>query len=402
MTSAPVLGTPDAIDDFRLEAYDFEYPTEFIAKCPAEPRDSSRLLILDRKSGDLAHRHFRDLPQYLKAGDCVVINRTKVWPARLVGRKSTGGKAELLLVREIEPGRWTALASGLRPGMRIHLAEDSTLDIESLNDEGEYVCRFSSADVLGLMSRIGMAPLPPYILKSRKLQPRGVPTNIVAGPSCGSPESMDRSADLDRYQTVYARDAGSIAAPTAGLHFTPELLGRLKAQGVRIAEIVLHVGRGTFKPVTAEDVREHRMLPEWYHVPTQALSAIQSTRQNGGRIVTVGTTATRTLETLAKRGELGSAPRIKHENLDEDLGDSSTLAPKSPGDGFTGWTDLYIGPDHRFEAVNALITNFHLPRSSPLILAGAFAGRECLLAAYREAIVRGYRLYSYGDAMLIL
>lgn len=380
MISAPLCpGSPNITDDCRIEAYDFEYPAQLIAKQPAEPRDSSRFLVLDRYSGVLAHRRFWDLPQFLKAGDCLVLNRTKVWPARLVGRKSTGGKAELLLVRQLEPGLWTALASGLRPGMRIHLTEDSALEIEALNKEGEFVCRFSSTDVLGLMARHGLAPLPPYILKSRKSQTQA---GAVDDHTISSAKSDDGAEnDLNRYQTVYAREAGSIAAPTAGLHFTPELLQRLQAAGVRIAEIVLHVGRGTFRPVTAEDVRHHRMLPEWYHVPAEAFAFIQTTRQEGGRVVTVGTTATRTLETLAGNGE---------------------LEREAPSDGLRGWTDLYIGPEHRFQAVNALITNFHLPRSSPLILAGAFAGRERLLSAYREAVRLGYRLYSYGDAMLIL
>lgn len=337
--------------DHLLASYDFEYPAELIADKPAEKRDHSKLLALDRKTGRTEHRRFSDLAEYLKAGDCLVLNRTKVWPARLVGKKTTGGKAELLLVRELESGRWTALASGFKSGMRIELEGGFHFTVESLNQEGEYVLKFSTDDVRTLMAKHGRAPLPPYILKSRK--------NIPGD-------------DLARYQTVYAREEGSIAAPTAGLHFTPGLLAMLKERGVRVAEILLHVGRGTFRPVTAEDVRDHKMLAEWYRVEPAAWIEIQAARSAGGRVVAVGTTATRTLETISKTGQL------------------------------EGWTDIYIGPEHRFQAVDALITNFHLPRSSPLILASAFAGRERLLAAYREAIGLRYRLYSYGDAMLIL
>ena len=339
-----------ASHDHLLSSYDFDYPPELIAAQPAPQRDGSRLLILDRANNGVEHRHFRELSEFLRPGDCLVLNRTKVWPARLVGRKSTGGKAELLLVRELEPGLWTALASGFKTGTRVELEGGFHFKVEGLNEEGEYRCRFSTTDVLGLMARHGLAPLPPYILKSRKQ---------IAGD------------DLARYQTVYATEEGSIAAPTAGLHFTPQLLDRLRANGVRVVEIVLHVGRGTFRPVTAEDVREHRMLAEWYRVGPETWAAVQEARAARHRVVAVGTTATRTLETVAMRGAL------------------------------EGWTDLYIGPGHRFQTVDALITNFHLPRSSPLILASAFAGRERLLAAYREAIARRYRLYSYGDAMLI-
>lgn len=367
-----IRGHPNAaagrdIRDFQLEAYDFEYPQERVARRPAEPRDSAGLLVLDRRSQALSHERFHALPEYLKAGDCLVLNRTKVWPARLVGKKATGGKAELLLARELEPGRWTALACGFKPGMRIQLDEETHLEVEGRNPDGEYVCRFSTPDVPALMARRGLAPLPPYILKSRK----------QAGPrALEAPE-----ADLGRYQTVYAREAGSIAAPTAGLHFTPSLLERLKAGGVRVAEIVLHVGRGTFRPVTAPDVRDHRMLGEWYHVPMEALSAVQAALRERGRVVAVGTTAARTLETLARLRGFDRQP---------------------PPGGVQGWTDLFIGPRHPFQVVDALITNFHLPRSSPLILAAAFAGRERLLCAYREAVSLGYRLYSYGDAMLIV
>lgn len=339
----------------RLEDFRFDYPEELVAARPAEPRDSARLLVLDRSSGRLEHRGFADLPGLLRAGDCLVLNRSKVLPARLQGRKPTGGKVELLLVSELGPGRWAALSADLKPGREIDLPGGARASVEGLDGQGRWLLRFSDPDVPGLLRRHGEAPLPPYILKARK--------NGSAGTS---------PVDLSRYQTVYAREEGSIAAPTAGLHFTPEVLAGLETRGVRRAEVVLHVGMGTFRPVTADDVREHRMLPERYEIPGEAAGLLERTRREGGRIVAVGTTAVRTLETWARGGHL------------------------------SGETSLYVRPGHEFKAVDALVTNFHLPESTPLILASAFAGRERLLSAYREAFARRYRLFSYGDAMLIL
>ena len=334
--------------------FDYDYPEELIAAAPAEPRDSSRLLVLNRAGGALEHATFRDLPRFLAAGDCLVLNRTKVLPCRLVGRKSTGGKADLLLVRELGPASWTALASGFKAGQVLEFPAGMTARVEGVTPEGEYRLTFASADVRPYLAEHGLPPLPPYIAKKRTA-------------------SRD---DAARYQTVYARDEGSIAAPTAGLHFTPELLKTLAAGGVRTAWVTLHVGRGTFRPIQGEDADAHVMLAERYEVDASEAEALRATRARGGRLVAVGTTATRTLETLAA----------------------------GPGglEAGSGETSIYIRPGHVFRAVDALLTNFHLPRSTPLMLASAFAGRERLLAAYREAVARRYRLFSFGDATLIL
>lgn len=334
--------------------YDFEYPEELIASAPAEPRDSSKLMVLERATGKIAHAVFRDLPRFLRAGDCLVLNRTKVLPCRLLGKKSTGGKADLLLVRELGPAEWTALASGFKKGQTILFEGGMSATVEGLTDEGEYRLRFAAADVRPYLAEHGLPPLPPYIAKRR----------------------LASRADAARYQTVYARDEGSIAAPTAGLHFTPELLKTLNGGGVETAWVTLHVGRGTFKPISGDDAAAHVMLPERYEVEEAEAGKMRAARARGGRLVAVGTTATRTLETLAARPEGLGAGR--------------------------GESALYIRPGHVFRAVDALITNFHLPRSTPLILACAFAGRERLLAAYREAFAKGYRLYSFGDATLLL
>ena len=337
-----------------LADFDYEYPEELIASAPAEPRDSSRLLVLDRAAGTIAHAVFRELPRFLKAGDCLVLNRTKVMPCRLVGKKSTGGKADLLLVRELGPASWTALASGFKTGQSLHFPGGMTARVEGLTPEGEYRLTFASADVRPYLAAHGLPPLPPYIAKKR------------------TPSREDAA----RYQTVYARDEGSIAAPTAGLHFTPELLRKLGEEGISVAWVTLHVGRGTFRPITHEDADAHVMLAERYEVEAAEASRMREARARGGRLVAVGTTATRTLETLAQRPG----------RLEAGSGESS----------------LYIRPGHAFRVVDALLTNFHLPRSTPLLLASAFVGRERLLAAYREAVARRYRLFSFGDASLFL
>lgn len=337
-----------------LSDYDYEYPEELVASAPAEPRDSSRLLVLDRAAGTLAHAIFRDLPRFLSPGDCLVLNRTKVMPCRLIGRKSTGGKADLLLVRELGPASWTALASGFKAGQLLEFPGGMTARVEGLTSEGEYRLAFASPDVRPYLAEHGLPPLPPYIAKKRTAS----------------------REDAARYQTVYARDEGSIAAPTAGLHFTPELLKTLNAAGVQTAWVTLHVGRGTFRPITAEDADAHVMLAERYQVEAPEAAKMLAAKARGRRLVAVGTTATRTLETLAALpGGLSAG---------------------------NGESSLYIRPGHVFGAVDALLTNFHLPRSTPLLLASAFAGRERLLAAYREAVGLRYRLFSFGDASLIL
>lgn len=333
--------------------FDYEYPESSIASSAAEPRDSARLMVMDRKSGTLEHAIFRDLPRFLAPGDCIVVNRTKVMPCRLYGKKSTGGKADLLLVRELAPNTWAALASGFKAGQTLEFPGGMTAKVDGLTEEGEYRLVFAAADLRPYLAEHGLPPLPPYIAKKR------VPSR----------------ADAARYQTVYARDDGSIAAPTAGMHFTPELMNTLKSSGVKISYITLHVGRGTFRPIAGEDAAAHKMLAERFEVEPAEAAIIADARARGGRVVSVGTTTTRTLETLAARPE-GFGPGS---------GDSA----------------LYITPGYEFRGIDALITNFHLPRSTPLLLASAFAGRERLLAAYREAVALGYRLYSFGDATLI-
>lgn len=338
-----------------LADYDYDAPEELIATVPAEPRDSARLLVIDRATGSLEHAVFSELPRFLKAGDALVLNRTKVMPCRLLGKKASGGKADLLLVKELGPATWAALASGFKTGQRLEFPGGMTAVVEGLTEDGEYRLAFDARDLRPYLAEHGAAPLPPYIAKKKG--------------------AARDASDLERYQTVYARDSGSIAAPTAGLHFTDDLLARLKSGGVSVAHVTLHVGRGTFRPIKGEDAADHTMLPERYEVEAAEAEVMKAAKARGGRLVAVGTTATRTLETLASSPEgLGAA---------------------------TGESALYILPGRTFRAVDALITNFHLPRSTPLMLACAFAGRELLLKAYKEAVSQRYRLYSYGDATLI-
>ncbi len=344
-----------------LNISDFDYflPPELIAQKPLPERDASRLLVLDRASGAVQHRVFRDLPDLLNPGDLVVVNRSRVIPARLLGHRSKGGEAEILLVRDRGEGRWEAMVRPgrhLRPGQRVTIDDDLSVVIESeaLGEDGRRQVRLLSQrrDIAGALERCGHVPLPPYVRRP------------------------DRPEDRERYQTVYAREPGSIAAPTAGLHFTPSILERLRGRGVATAEVVLHVGPGTFRPVTAPRVEDLRVPPEPYVLPPETAQAVAQARARGGRVVAVGTTSVRTLEASAAGGGGAAAG--------------------------TGEIALVIVPGFRFEVVDALVTNFHLPRSSLLLLVSAFAGRERVLAAYAEAVRTGYRFYSYGDAMLII
>jgi S-adenosylmethionine:tRNA ribosyltransferase-isomerase len=356
-------------DDYRLASYDYALPTELVAQTPLAERDASRLLALDRASGAIAHGRFNELPERLRPGDLLVTNRSRVFPARLIGRRERGGKAEILLVRRRGGGLWDAmlrpgrrLRAGMRvevgPGLRVGIEPDAPHEPrpEHAPPGAETVLRTVRLLADGMsedeaLERFGHAPLPPYIRRE------------------------DAPSDRERYQTVYAREPGSVAAPTAGLHFTPELLSRLAARGIEHVELVLHVGPGTFRPVEVEDVRHHRVDPERVLIPEATAAAIERARREGRRVVAVGTTVTRALESaLAADGRLQPGERE---------------------------TDLVIVPGHRFQVVSALVTNFHLPGSSLLLLACAFAGRERLLAAYREAVAQRYRFYSYGDAMLI-
>jgi len=329
--------------------FDYELPEELIAQEPVEPRDASRLLVVHRATGELEHRHFYDLPHYLQAGDTLVLNDSRVSARRLFGHKPTGGRVELLLLRPLGDGRWHAL---VRPGRRlpegshIVLDEGHTAQIEARLEGGIRLVRFTPPDDEWLQ-QVGQIPLPPYI--HRQL------------------------TDPERYQTVYAQSPGSAAAPTAGLHFTPQLLARLKAHGVQVATVTLHVSLDTFRPLQSERVEEHKMHGEWFTLSPEAAEVINQTR---GRIVAVGTTCVRVLESAAV-GKRRVQP-------------------------ITGETQLYITPSYEFKVVEALITNFHAPRTTVLVLVCAFAGRELILNAYQEAIRRRYRFLSFGDAMLIL
>jgi S-adenosylmethionine:tRNA ribosyltransferase-isomerase len=350
----------------QIADFDYDLPVERIAQTPLEPRDSSRLLVVHRASGRLEHRVFRDIGEYLRPGDLLVANESRVLPARLRGVKAgSGGQAELLLLAvrgDLGPDTWEAL---VRPGRRVHAGQQLVFGEGALTAEvgertaaGGRVVRLAApdGDVAGALQRLGSVPLPPYI--SAPL------------------------ADAERYQTVYARAPGSAAAPTAGLHFTPELLAALEARGMGTAFVTLHIGLDTFRPIAEKTLDEHAMHSEEIEVSPAAAERINATRAAGGRIVAVGTTAVRTLESAAA--------------VAEERGETGPVAP------YRGRTSLFIRPGYRFRAVDALITNFHLPRSTLLVLVSAFAGRELMLRAYAEAIAAGYRFYSFGDAMLIV
>jgi len=339
--------------------FEYELPSELIAQEPAEPRDASRLLVLDRAAGAWEDRRFTELPELLRAGDCVVANRSRVMPARLLGTAVDGGGAvELLLLRPVGDERWEAM---VRPGRRCRVGSRVDLaggaaraHVVGEGNEGTRVVAIEAPwPVRELMERHGLPPLPPYIGRHDAPKPE----------------------DRERYQTVYAREDGSVAAPTAGLHFTPELLARLERVGVEVHYLTLHVGPGTFRPLRARRLEEHRMEAEPIDIPGPTAEAVERARREGRRVVAVGTTTTRALEWAA-----GEGGRVRAG---------------------TGPADLFIRPGHRFRVVDALVTNFHLPRSSLLVLVSAFAGRELVLAAYRHAVAARYRFYSYGDAMLI-
>jgi S-adenosylmethionine:tRNA ribosyltransferase-isomerase len=347
----------------EIAAYDYELPAELIADVPAERRDASRLLVVDRTTGTLAHRTIADLPELLRAGDRLVLNDTRVVPARLRGtREETGGKWEGLFLQELAGGEWEVLGQTrgrLREGESLLLTPRHSSDpalrliLSRRGEEGAWIVRPESDEpAFGLLERYGDVPLPPYIRKGVAAQP-----------------------DVERYQTVFARQRGSVAAPTAGLHFTEELFGALDARGVTRTFVTLHVGVGTFRPVATDRLDRHVMHSEWAELSPGAADAIRRSRTNGGRCVAVGTTSVRVLETAAAGGEL---------------------------DAFRGRTSLFIRPPYRFHAVDVLLTNFHLPRSTLLVLVSAFAGHELIRRAYAEAIRERYRFYSYGDAMLIL
>ena len=341
----------------KTSDFDYDLPRELIAQYPAEKRDESRLLVVRRETGTIEHRTFRDIRDYLCTPDMLVVNESQVIPARLLGRRSTGGRAEMFILRNLGSDRWEVL---VRPGARIREGAelsfgDGTLTarVEGAIPGGKRVVVLSAEGGVGAaIEKLGAVPLPPYIDRE--------------------PEPLDGS----RYQTVYARVPGAVAAPTAGLHFTSDLISELSAAGVGLARLVLHVGIGTFRPVAADDPSEHVMDSERYDVSEAAADAINSAREAGGRVVAVGTTSVRTLESVAD-----ATGRVV------------------PGEGAT---DLFIRSPYAFRCVDALLTNFHLPKSTLLMLVSAFAGRELVLGTYAEAVRERYRFYSYGDAMLLL
>lgn len=335
--------------------FTFELPEELIAQDPLADRSSSRLLVLDKETGEIRHEVFKNVVSYLKKGDCLVLNDTKVLPARLIGEKEgTGAKIEVLLLKRRQDNVWETLVKPGRkakPGTRISFGGGKLIgEVTGIVDEGNRLVQFEFEGIFEeVLDELGQMPLPPYI--THQLE------------------------DKNRYQTVYAKHEGSAAAPTAGLHFTKELLKEIEEKGVRLAYVTLHVGLGTFRPVKVEDVTDHHMHSEFYSVDETAAQAINQTRKEGGRIISVGTTSTRTLESAA----------------DVD----GHIKPKS------GWTDIFIYPGYEFKVIDALITNFHLPESTLLMLVSALAGKEHILAAYEEAVRERYRFFSFGDAMFI-
>jgi S-adenosylmethionine:tRNA ribosyltransferase-isomerase len=354
----------------KLSDFDYDLPPEFIAQQPADPRDSSRLMVLHRAEGRFEHRIFRDILDYLHPGDVLMMNTTRVIPARIPAVKATGGHAEILLLRQLTPTRWRTLVGGRRLGTGATLtlpgvAVTATVVVEL--EESEREIEFSQPLTGELLAKVGEMPLPPYI--------------------------QDRVADPERYQTVYSQQEGSAAAPTAGLHFTPALLDAVQARGVEIAHCLLHIGLDTFLPVRVEDITQHHIHSERAILSAEAAARINAARQAGGRIVAVGTTTARTLETaaiLSAGGEPAQAREMREREAEQ-----AVVA-------FERDTDLYIYPGHRWRAVDALITNFHLPKSTLLMMISSFAGREFVLDAYEAAKREGYRFFSFGDAMLIL
>ena len=341
----------------KTSDFDYHLPESSIAQTPAEPRDSSRLLVLNRTTGNIEHKIFRDLVDYLKPNDLLILNRTRVIPARIFAKKETGGQVELLLLRRRDGLTWEALVGGkgLRVGKKVQIEDGPNAEIIEILEGSERLIKVSEP-IEPYFSKVGNVPLPPYI--------------------------HEKLNDPERYQTVYSRDVGSAAAPTAGLHFTPQLLDELKEKGVKIAYVTLHVGLDTFAPVTEENPEEHKIHTEWCELPQETADLINQTKSSGGRVIAVGTTSVRTLESAASQ--------------------SSVVNRKSKIEAFTGSTDIFILPGYQFEVVDAMITNFHLPKSTLIMLVSAFAGREKILETYNIAIREGYRFYSFGDAMLIV
>lgn len=338
----------------NIEQFDFELPEELIAQTPLEKRDTSKLLVLDKKTGEIEHKHFTDIIDYLESGDTLVLNDTKVIPARLYGvKEETKALIEILLLKEVKKDTWGCL---VKPAKRIHVGEivkfsdKLSAQCTEVKDEGIRVFKLIYKGILyEILDELGEMPLPPYIHEKLK--------------------------DKDRYQTVYAKNIGSAAAPTAGLHFTLDLLNKIKEKNVNVVYITLHVGLGTFRPVNVENINDHKMHSEFYMMSKETAEVLKQTRKNNKKIISVGTTSTRTLETIM--------------NLYGEFKECS------------GWTDIFIYPGYKFKAIDNLITNFHLPKSTLVMLVSALAGRENIMNAYKEAIKREYRFFSFGDSMFI-
>ena len=339
-----------------MKTSDFIYdlPEELIAQTPMAQRDASRLLLVDKNSGELRHEHFFDLPSHLRPGDCLVLNDSRVLPARLFGVRPTGGAVEVVLLKDLGDKCWECLC---RPGKKMRLGTEVSFGggklkamVEDIHEDGNRVLRFEYEGIfLEILESLGQMPLPPYI--------------------------KEQLEDKERYQTVYSRETGSAAAPTAGLHFTKELLEKIRDMGVDVCFVTLHVGLGTFRPVKVENIEEHDMHSEYCSVPAETAEAIMACKARGGRVVSVGTTTCRTLESFARE--------------DGSIGESA------------GWTNIFIYPGYRFKCIDALVTNFHLPGSTLLMLVSALAGRENILRAYETAVSEKYRFFSFGDAMFI-
>ncbi len=349
-----MINNKDSEEYMKLSDFDYKLPKERIAKNPAEKRDASRLMVLRRKGGSIEHRVFSEIVDYLKPSDLLVVNSTKVIPARLIGRKKgTGGEVEILLLRQESEDFWNCLVRPgrrLMPGAKVEFKSGlMEAEIAEYRQGGQRLVKFShGGDFYQALEKTGQVPLPPYI--NRDLQ----------------------EWDRERYQTIYAKQAGAVAAPTAGLHFTPDLMASIKAKGIEVLEVLLHVGWGTFKGVEAEDISDHKMEAEYYTISSETAGKLEKAKRENRRIIAVGTTTSRALESFGQSGQLSD------------------------------WTEIFIYPSYEFKIVDALVTNFHLPKSTLIMLVSALAGRDNIMRAYEVAIEEKYRFYSYGDAMLII
>jgi len=333
----------------------FDLPEELIAQTPLQRRDGSRMLHLDKKTGEICHKHFYELPDFLKEGDCLVLNNSRVLPARLLGSRSTGGGVELVLLQDVGEDRWKCLVRPgrkMKPGTQLVFGNgELTAEVEANSDGGTRIIKFNYSGIfLEVLESLGKMPLPPYI--------------------------KEELSDSERYQTVYSKEPGSAAAPTAGLHFTPELIEQIKAKGVKVCYVTLHVGLGTFRPVKEDEIENHEMHSEFCIIPEETAQLINQTKAEGGRVIAVGTTSCRTLESFAR--------------------DDGSFEACS------GWTNIFIYPGYSFKCIDALVTNFHLPESTLIMLVSALAGRENVLRAYNTAVEERYRFFSFGDSMIII